>query len=98
MAEIQRLQLELDRANESVDDKLDRLEDAGQGVIGLTKKLSSARAQISALEDELARLTRREERRLKRLERARCTKCRSTVDLRGIVMRADADERYVRHA
>jgi DNA repair exonuclease SbcCD ATPase subunit len=92
LAEINRLQRELDHANESVDDKLDKLEDAGHGVIGLTKKLDDARIRIVALEEELARLGRREERRLKRLEKARCLKCRSKVDLRNLDRREEADD------
>ncbi|KAJ6514991.1 hypothetical protein C8R47DRAFT_1190230 [Mycena vitilis] len=91
LAEINRLQQELDRANESIDDKLDKLEDAGLGVVGLTKRLEDARAKIVGLEEEIARLTRREQRRLHRLERARCQKCLTKVDLRGAI-RADVDE------
>nr|GAT42451.1 predicted protein [Mycena chlorophos] len=34
IAEIQRLQQEIDRANESIDDKFDKLEDNGVGVVG----------------------------------------------------------------
>jgi chromosome segregation ATPase len=95
LAEINRLQRELDRANESVDDKLDRLEDAGHGVIGLTRQLSDARAKIVVLEEQLARLGRRETRRLKRLERARCGKCRTKMDLRHLERAAVGDERQV---
>ncbi|KAF8892193.1 hypothetical protein BD779DRAFT_1661469 [Infundibulicybe gibba] len=85
VAEISRLQRELDRANESIDDKLDKLEDAGLGVVGLTKKLEDARSKIRSLEDQISRLTRVEERRLRRLERARCQKCLAKVDLRGLI-------------
>ncbi|PPQ63099.1 hypothetical protein CVT24_005810 [Panaeolus cyanescens] len=84
LAEIQRLQRELDRANESIDDKLDKLEDAGMGVVGLTKKLEDARAKIALLEDEISRLTRKEDRRSRRLARARCQKCHVKVDLRHL--------------
>jgi predicted nucleic acid-binding Zn-ribbon protein len=93
IAEINRLQSELDRANDSIDDKLDKLEDAGLGVVGLTKKLEDARARIVILEDEIARLSRREDRRIRRLERARCQKCLTKVDLRGITASAVIDER-----
>ncbi|KAJ3917416.1 hypothetical protein F5877DRAFT_44671 [Lentinula edodes] len=85
VAEISRLQRELDRANESIDDKLDKLEDAGLGVVGLTKKLEDARSKIRSLEDHIARLSRREERRLRRLERIRCQKCLTKVDVRNII-------------
>ncbi|KAJ7255461.1 hypothetical protein B0H12DRAFT_533693 [Mycena haematopus] len=91
IAEIARLQRELDRANESIDDKLDKLEDAGLGVVGLTKRLEDARAKIVVLEEEIARLSRKEQRRVHRLERARCQKCLTKVDLRSVI-RADADE------
>ncbi|KAJ7066450.1 hypothetical protein C8F01DRAFT_1365974 [Mycena amicta] len=85
LAEIQRLQQELDRANESIDDKLDKLEDNGLGVVGLTKRLGDAKAKIAFLEDEIARLSRREDRRLRRLERARCHKCLVKVKLDHII-------------
>ncbi|PBK99751.1 hypothetical protein ARMGADRAFT_516895 [Armillaria gallica] len=81
IAEISRLQYELDIANESIDDKLDKLEDAGLGVVGLTQKLEDARARIVALEDEIARLTRKEERRMRYLEKARCRKCLTKFNL-----------------
>lgn len=95
IAEISRLQQELDRANESIDDKLDKLEDAGLGVVGLTRQLDDARARIVTLEDEIARLSRREERRYHRLQRARCLKCHSKVDLRNLHRAAIGDERLV---
>ncbi|KAJ7504249.1 hypothetical protein B0H11DRAFT_2154471 [Mycena galericulata] len=91
LAEINRLQRELDRANESIDDKLDKLEDAGLGVVGLTKRLEDARAKIVGLEEEIARLSRKEQRRVHRLERARCQKCLTKLDLRSAI-RAEADE------
>ncbi|KAF7370481.1 PACT-coil-coil domain-containing protein [Mycena sanguinolenta] len=91
LGEIARLQRELDRANESIDNKLDKLEDAGLGVVGLTKRLEDARAKIVALEEEIARLSRKEQRRVHRLERARCQKCLTKVDLRSII-RAEGDE------
>ncbi|CAA7269241.1 unnamed protein product [Cyclocybe aegerita] len=89
VSEIGRLQQELDRANESIDDKLDKLEDAGLGVVGLTKMLEDARAKIILLEDEIARLNRREERKIRRLARARCQKCNIKLDLRSLTQ---ADE------
>lgn len=92
VAEIHRLQGELDRANESIDDKLDKLEDAGMGVVGLTKKLEDARSKVVSLEDEIARLTRREDRRMRRLARARCQKCSIKLDLRYLIQ---PDERCV---
>ncbi|KAH8103946.1 hypothetical protein BXZ70DRAFT_923662 [Cristinia sonorae] len=83
-AEIERLQHELDRANQSIDEKLDRLEDAGHGVVGLTKQLEDAKETMVILESDMARLSRREERRLRRLEKLRCQKCRIKVDLKGL--------------
>ncbi|KAH9479344.1 hypothetical protein JR316_0007934 [Psilocybe cubensis] len=84
VSEINRLQGELDRANESIDDKLDKLEDAGMGVVGLTKKLEDARAKIVTLEDEIARLSRKEDRRVRSLARVRCQNCDVKVDLRHL--------------
>lgn len=85
MAEINRLQRELDRANESIDDKIDKLEDAGMGVIGLTQKLEDARAKVVVLEVEIVRHKKAEERRIRRLERLRCQKCKMRVDIRHIL-------------
>lgn len=93
LAEITRLQRELDRANESIDDKIDKLEDAGLGVVGLTRKLDDAKARIQFLQDEIARLTRRDDRRTRRLQRVRCKKCLTKVDLQGLSQELDRDER-----
>jgi len=90
VSEIRRIQGELDRANDSIDDKLDKLEDAGLDVVGLTKKLEDARTKIVVLEDEIARLSRKEERRMRRLARSRCQKCNIKLDLRHLT---GADER-----
>ncbi|KAF7430968.1 hypothetical protein PC9H_006683 [Pleurotus ostreatus] len=84
VSEISRLQKELDLANQSIDDKLDKLEDVGFDVVGLTKKLEDARSRITSLEDEIARLLRREERRDHRLERLRCKKCLLKVNFETI--------------
>lgn len=92
ISEINRLQVELDRANDSIDDKLDKLEDAGLGVVGLTKKLEDARGKIVSLEDEIARLNRKEERRIHGLNRVRCQKCNVKVDLRHLVQ---GDDKWV---
>lgn len=92
-AELARLHQELDRANASIDDKLDRLEDAGMGVVDLTKQLEDARTEVVGLEDELARMSRREDRRIRRLQRIRCQKCRTKIDMRGLDSTGDANER-----
>ena len=92
---IAHLQKELDRANEDIDEKLDRLWDAGFGVVELTQQLEDERARNFTLEEDVARLVRREERRVRRLEKARCPKCRSKVDLRSLNRAAEGDERHV---
>ena len=79
-----RIQFELDKANEVIDDKLDRLEDAGVGVISLTQQLEDAKTKVTMLEVEITRITRRDERRMKRLQKLRCQKCRVKVDLTPI--------------
>ena len=94
IAEIERLQAELERANESIDEKLDRLEDAGLGVVGLTNQLEGARERITGLEDEVGRLSRREERRMRRLQKLRCQKCLIKVDVHSL-QRSSVDDRYV---
>lgn len=95
IAEIERLQQELERANEDIDDKLDRLEDAGVGVVSLTQQLEDAKTKVSMLEVEIALVSRREERRIKRLQRVRCQKCRTKVDLSAIIEINVGDDRYV---
>ncbi|KAI9451888.1 hypothetical protein F5148DRAFT_1378754 [Russula earlei] len=95
IAEIQRLERELGRANESIDEKLDRLENAGFGNVELEMRLDDERAKTAALEEDVARLDRREERRLRRLGKAKCPRCRHHVDLRGLNRVADGDESTV---
>jgi chromosome segregation ATPase len=94
LAEIVRLQDALDAANASVDAKLDALEDVGLDALGLTRQLADTRERAAALEEERARLLRREARRTRRLERARCGKCRTKVDVRLLEV-GDDDERWV---
>ncbi|KAH9169868.1 hypothetical protein EDB89DRAFT_1981781 [Lactarius sanguifluus] len=95
VAEIQRLERELGRANESIDEKLDRLEHAGFGNVQLEMRLNDERVRAVALEEDVARLDRREERRLRRLSKAKCPHCRQKVDLRGLNRVADGDESTV---
>lgn len=90
-SEIARLRQELERANQSIDEKLERIEDAGMDVIDLTRKVEDGRARIASLEDDITRLSRKDDRRTRRLQKMRCGKCRTKIDVRGI----DADERYV---
>ena len=90
-SEIARLRQELERANQSIDEKLERIEDAGMDVIDLTRKVEDGRARIASLEDDITRLSRKDDRRTRRLRKMRCGKCRTKIDVRSI----DADERYV---
>ena len=57
------------------------LEEAGMGIVGLTEKLEDARTRTVTMELEVTRLVHREERRLRRLSRAKCLKCGGRVDL-----------------
>jgi hypothetical protein len=93
IAEIQRLEKELGRANESIDEKLDRLEHAGFGNVDLEVRLNDECARTTALEEAIARLDRREERRLRRLSKAKCPHCRQRADLRSLNRVVDGDER-----
>ncbi|KAH0836767.1 hypothetical protein J3R83DRAFT_8515 [Lanmaoa asiatica] len=92
LTEIVRLQTELDRANESIDQKLDELQEAGLDVVELTKNLEDARSSIVSLENENARLQRREERRLRRLEKLRCQKCFVKIDPSRLQRAYEVDE------
>ena len=76
MAEVHKLQRQLDLANESIDDKLDKLEEAGLGVVGLTRTLEEARARINALEDEIKFLRSSEEKMRKSLNVKPCSNCK----------------------
>ena len=93
VGEIERLQQELEHANEAIDDKLDRLEDAGVDVITVTTRLEDAKIKIVNLEDDIARQSRKEERRTRRLERLRCQKCQVKVDTRALEQKLLGDER-----
>ncbi|KAG1774133.1 hypothetical protein EV702DRAFT_1126979 [Suillus placidus] len=95
LSEIARLQTELDLANDSIDQKLDELEDAGLGVVSLTRDLELARSKISQMENEMGRLQRREDRRLHRLQRLRCQKCMVKVDTSTLQRFYDADESFL---
>jgi hypothetical protein len=94
ITEIQRLERELGRANESIDEKLDRLEHAGLGNVELEMRLNDERVRTVALEEDVARLDRREERRLRRLTKAKCPHCRQRVDMRSLNRVAEGDERW----
>lgn len=91
-SEVARLRQELERANQSIDEKLERIEEAGMDVVSLTRQVEDGRARIAALEDEADRLLRKDDRRTRRLQKMRCGKCRTKIDARSI----DADERYMR--
>ena len=68
-AEVQRLQGELDLANESIDDKIVKLEEAGMDVVTVTKELRAARAKIISLENQLA------QRDASKVTSAKCLTC-----------------------
>ncbi|CUA78211.1 early endosome antigen 1 [Rhizoctonia solani] len=76
-------------ANESIDQKLDKLEAAGAETINLTKSLYLSKEKITSLERELARLERREERLIKKLQRCRCTKCHMRFDASAVAQWAE---------
>ncbi|CAE6536534.1 unnamed protein product [Rhizoctonia solani] len=80
---------QLAEANESIDQKLDKLEVAGTETINLTKNLYLAKEKITSLERELARLGRREERLIKKLQRCRCTKCNMRFDASAVAQWAE---------
>jgi len=84
----------LAHANESVDDKIDKLEEVGNGVVALNTKLGDARTRVGVLEHEVARLERREERRMKRMKKVKCLKCGGGLDLSAVFRVGDADQRY----
>lgn len=90
-SEVARLLQELERANQSIDEKLGQIEEAGIDVINLTRQVEDGRARIAALEDDVARLSRKDDRRTRRLHKIRCEKCRTKIDVRNI----DVDERCV---
>jgi chromosome segregation ATPase len=80
--EIVRLQKELDKANESIDQKIDRLGTEGMEAVSLTQQLEDARAHIAALEQLNERHQRSAERRNKVLGTLRCNKCSTKLPIR----------------
>lgn len=93
--EVERLQDEVNRLNEVVDEKLDRLQDADFGAVRLRQQLEEERARVVAVEDEIARLLRKEDRRTRRLEKLCCQKCHTKVGFHMFTQMAEEDERYV---
>ena len=94
IAEIQRLQHQLDVANRSIDMKVDQLEEAGLDVVRITNKLDEALERIIALQREINALrlrtdTRDSERRIK------CTKCGWTAQLPSCEITAREYDEYV---
>ncbi|KAI0036219.1 hypothetical protein K488DRAFT_82325 [Vararia minispora EC-137] len=84
LAKIRDLQVQLDQANEDIDEKLDRLNNVNFEGVMLRQQLADERAKTLSLEDDLARQARRDERRMRRLEKARCTQCHAKIDLRSL--------------
>ncbi|KAG9121508.1 hypothetical protein FRC07_002496 [Ceratobasidium sp. 392] len=79
----------LAEANESIDDKLDKLERASANTVTLSKNLYIAREKITSLEREIAHVGRREERLVKKLQRCRCAKCHMRFDASAIAQWAE---------
>ncbi|KAJ3553173.1 hypothetical protein NM688_g3757 [Phlebia brevispora] len=92
LVEIERLQQELEVANGVIDNKLDRLEDDGAGIVVLTGQLEDAKSKIVGLQHEIAQMTRNEERTKRRLGRLRCQKCLAKIDVRAVEQKLAADE------
>jgi len=88
-SDIARFRQDLERANQSINEKLEQIEDAGTDVISLIRRVGDERARIASLEDD-ARLSRKDDHRTRGLQKMRCGKCRTNIDSRSI----DA-ERYV---
>ncbi|KAG8810809.1 hypothetical protein FRC17_002751, partial [Serendipita sp. 399] len=86
LRQISILERELAHANESVDDKIDKLEEYGRGVVSLTDKLAGAESRIEFLQGEVKRLERRENRRARRAARGvACHNCGDTVELQSVL-------------
>lgn len=82
LKQISLLERELAHANENVDDKIDKLEEYGRGVVSLTDKLADAETRINFLDSEVKRLERREERRAYKVRKGTtCGGCGGSVEL-----------------
>ncbi|KAF8511788.1 hypothetical protein BU17DRAFT_54376 [Hysterangium stoloniferum] len=95
VAQIQYLQQELCVANDNIDKKVNKLEEAGIGIVGLTEKLEDARSRIASLQEEIGRLVRREDRQSRRLEKVRCQECGVKVDLGKLTNNSNNDQSSV---
>ena len=62
-SEIARLRQELEHANQSIDEKFGPIEEAGVDVVDLTGQVEDGRTRIVALEEDVARLSRKDDRR-----------------------------------
>ncbi|KAG8774532.1 hypothetical protein FRC20_005346, partial [Serendipita sp. 405] len=86
LRQISMLERELAHANENVDDKIDKLEEYGRGVLGLTNKLVGAESRVEFLQGEVKRLERRENRRARRaLKGVACHNCGDTIELQSVL-------------
>ncbi|KIM34091.1 hypothetical protein M408DRAFT_325604 [Serendipita vermifera MAFF 305830] len=96
--QISLLERELAHANENVDDKIDKLEEYGRGVVGLTDKLADAETRITFLDDEVKRLERREERRVRKARKGvTCGGCGGTVELMTVFGMGDQTSLDISH-
>jgi chromosome segregation ATPase len=96
LRQISLLERELAHANENVDDKIDKLEEYGRGVVSLTDKLADAETRITFLDGEVKRLERREERRAYKARKGvTCPGCGGTVEL--ITVLGLGDQTYASH-
>lgn len=93
VAEIDRLQAELDQANESIDDKIDRLEEVGAGVVGLTRELERARSTIVELEEHVANMLTREQSHTRRLRNFKCS-CGKGMPAHVLIKVVSENEQY----
>ncbi|KAK4046091.1 hypothetical protein OIV83_006371 [Microbotryomycetes sp. JL201] len=95
LAQIEELELEKERlieqlnsANNSVDDKLIKLEQAGSGTVSLVRQLSDAKAKIARLEAELDRLLGRSgvlQKAKTKLTNLSCPACAAIFDANKVV-------------
>lgn len=79
-AEVERLQRDLDCVNASIDNKVEKLEDAGLNVYELSERLNKAIDKIAALQRDINDLDRRQEGNTGHvLECAKCSATRSAA-------------------
>jgi chromosome segregation ATPase len=98
--QVGKLQEQLQRANDDIDDKLALLESSGSGSVSLARELGQARERAARLENDLERLLGTDglvETLKLRLAKTRCPKCSTSFDVNDALDITTDFDRHILH-